>query len=528
MDASVAETPKTAAMPAWMISAVTHVAILAIFSLVVFLTTTHEEEAPIIPLTMIDPPPPIDPPPTHGALPSDEPTAHIVTEPAEVDAPHSDLVVIDDEQIASTEDDGAQDNAKGREEAIAEMETGGEGAFMAIGAGSGAKGLLGQRGGGGGSRVLTSTTRCTFRPRGTPVTIERVDRALRWFKRHQSPDGRWDVDGYQLNCADGGRCEPGTEHVGISGDVACTAYALMCFNSAGYTHRVGGGQYRKVIAQAIEWLVANQGADGVWGGRNYEHAVATMAIAEAYAMSRDKRLREPAQRGVDVILARQARADGYGLVWDYVQPNPERNDASVSGWNVMALKSAAAADLDVGDGMVGAKRWLVGAWQAANPHHAKLDPYTGTSSFPYVWNATTGAVEIGKPGADAHDLAPVGALCAVFLGATGGDPMLESLCNHIERHQTPTAWPTNTYYLYYNTLAMFQAGEKRFERWNARFAPLLIAHQRGDGCFDGSWDFAGTKFPGHGTGRLLSTAYCCLTLQVYDRYALVHDLPKRK
>ncbi len=528
MDTPVARAPKAAVMPAWMISGVTHLAILAIFSLVVFLTTAPDEEAPVLPLTMIDRPlepttcPPVDTP----IDPSTTALLPIETEPADVDTPFSDIDVIEEQPLAT--DDGGEDDANGRDEAIADMEMGGEGAFMAIGAGTGGKGLFGPRGKGRAPRGQSN------RPPGTPgveppaETFCRVDRALRWFKRHQSPDGRWDVDGYQLNCTDGGRCEPGAEHVGMSGDVACTAYALMCFNSAGYTHRFGGGQYRKVIAQAIDWLVANQAADGLWGERNYEHAVATMAIAEAYAMSGDKRLRAPAQRGVEVILARQARADGYGLGWDYVQPNPARNDASVSGWNVMALKSASAAGLNVGDGMAGAKRWLVGAWQAANPHHAKLDPYTGMTSFPYVWNVTTGAVEIGKPGADAHDLAPVGALCAVFLGATSGDPMLESLCNHIEKHQTPTAWPTNTYYLYYNTLAMFQAGDERFARWNKSFAPLLIAHQRRDGCFDGSWDFAGTKFPGHGTGRLLSTAYCCLTLQVYDRYALVRDLPKRQ
>ncbi len=526
MDQSTAEPQTARVMPAWMISGATHLTILAIFSLVVLMTTAPKEEYPVMPLTTIEQPqlpvskPTVEP----GTIPTDEPPIAFEPEPADETTPYNDLVVDEDPQLSS-DDGGDQDDASGRDEAIADMETGGEGVFMLIGAGGGAKGLFGQRGQGRGPRHHRNddTIRCPPRE-----TMPRVDRALRWFKRHQSPDGRWDVDGYQLNCADGGRCEPGTGHVGMSGDIACTAYALMCFNSAGYTHRVGGGQYRRTIAQAIDWLVANQGADGLWGERNYEHAIATLAIAEAYAMSNDQRLRAPAQRGVDVILARQTRADGYGLGWDYVQPNAARNDASVSGWNVMALKSATAVGLNVGDGLVGAKRWLIGSWQAANPDHAALDPYHGTSSFPYTWNATSGAVDLGAPGSDAKDMAPVGALCAVFLGSTLGDPMLESLCNHIEKHQSPTAWPTNTYYLYYNTLAMFQAGDERFGRWNQKFAPLLIANQRGDGCFDGSWDFAGTKFPGHETGRLLSTAYCCLSLQVYDRYAVVRDLPKRR
>ncbi len=97
--------------------------------------------------------------------------------------------------------------------------------------------------------------------------------------------------------------------------------------------------------------------------------------------------------------------------------------------------------------------------------------------------------------------------------------MLETMANHIEKYQTPTAYPLNTYYLYYNTLAIFQTDEQRWDRWNKAFVPVLEGAQRRDGCFDGSFDYEGTVFHGHKTGRLLSTAYCCLSLEVYYRYA---------
>jgi hypothetical protein len=189
----------------------------------------------------------------------------------------------------------------------------------------------------------------------------------------------------------------------------------------------------------------------------------------------------------------------------------------VTGWNVMALRSASNAGLAVGNGLGGARRWLEGAWKASNPGWRTLsDPYTATSQFAYTWDAIGGTVDIGAPGSDAHDLVPVGGMCAVFLGGHAGDMLLESLANHVVTYQLPTAYPCNTYALYYNTYTMFQVGGQRWATWNGIVRDMLVkAQRRGDGCLDGSWDWEGTRFHGHDVGRVLSTAYCCLCLEVY-------------
>jgi hypothetical protein len=351
--------------------------------------------------------------------------------------------------------------------------------------------------------------------------VSSVDAALRWFKRHQSPNGMWDVDQYQANCSDGVlKCEPGVDQAG-NGDVACTAYAVMCFLGAGHDHMTPG-KYRETVTKALDWLVAQQNAEGVFGERNYEHAIATQALAEAMGLSNDSRLRAPTQKAVDVILARQAvdpqaKDKAYaGLGWDYVKPNAARNDTSVTGWNVMALKSALGAGLQVGNSMQGAKNWLERTWKAANPDWKRLDPYQGMSVFPYTFDATTDKVE-------KEHLSCVGALCAVYLGHHQGDVMLETMANSIMKNDYPTAWPTNTYFLYYNSLAIFQIGGERWEKWADPVAKLISNAQRtDDSCYNGSWDFAGTKFHGHDTGRLLSTAYACLSQEVIWRNVRVH------
>jgi len=190
----------------------------------------------------------------------------------------------------------------------------------------------------------------------------------------------------------------------------------------------------------------------------------------------------------------------------------------VSGWSMMALKSALGAGLNVGGSMEGAKRWLERTWKAANPDWKRLDPYQDESRFPYTFDATSQKV-------DKDHLACVGALCAVYLGHHQGDVMLETLGNYIMKHDFPRQWPTNTYFLYYNTLAIFQMGEARWQQWNLPVARMLAQAQRqDDSCFNGSWDYAGTKFHGHDTGRLLSTAYACLSQQVIWRYEQVKNL----
>jgi hypothetical protein len=391
--------------------------------------------------------------------------------------------------------------------------------LTAIGAAGGAAGLGGLPGAGGRLRKPAHGG-------GSQGSENAVQRALRWFKRHQSANGMWEAERYQANCSASPKCEPGS--VGSSGgsavDVALTGYALLCFLGDGYDH-LTPNQYRTTIRKGLEYLCSVQSADGLLGERNYEHAVATSALCEAYAMSGDQALKAPAQRAVNIILARQnkgAAGDagyGNGLGWDYREANAGRNDASVTGWNVMALKSALSAGLVVGNGLSGARRWLDSAWKASNPAWRTLtDPYNATSQFAYCWDAVSGTVELGAPGSDSHDLVPVGGMCAVFLGGHAGDIMLESLANHVIAYQLPTAYPCNTYALYYNTYTMFQVGGQRWATWNGRVRDLLVSAQRqGDGCFDGSWDWEGTRFHGHDVGRVLSTAYCCLCLEVYYR-----------
>jgi hypothetical protein len=502
-----------AGAPGWLISTSVHLLFGLVFWYAVF--GIREPEVDLLPMRVTT----IDPPPKKEEVKKEleraiETTVEInVATEADVAAPITALEVPVEEK-AQTEELTDAAEAKGREEAVADSEMGAQGAFMSIGAGGGASGMFGNRNGGGKHRALA-------RGGGSRASESAVDGALRWFKRHQSPNGMWDAENYPVNCSENPRCEPGKGHTGSDANVAMTGYAILCFLGAGYDHKTPN-KYKATVEKGLAYLRGVQSGMGNLGPRNYEHAVATMALAEAYAMTSDPELKAPAQRGIDVLLARQAKdakedAAYSGLGWNYTTPEPARNDASVTGWCVMALKSGLAGGLNVGNGMEGSKKWLRRAWEASNPEWKKLnDPYKDVSLFHYCWDSVANAPK-------GHDrMAPVGALCAVFLGHHAGDIMLESLCNYIMQKQVPAAYPCNTYYMYYNTLAIFQSGGERWKVWNTKVRDMLVNAQRtGNGCFDGSWDFEGTMFHGHETGRVLSTAYCCLSLEVYYRYKQV-------
>ena len=523
----------------WLISAALHTMILVSMLFVVYATRKIESEAPPVRIATIAPPP------KKEEMPKQERTLENkveldVTANSDTPAPVTTL----DTPVDNSQSDENTDNPspKGREEAVAASEMGGSGAFMAIGGGGGSSGMFGSRNGGGRKRA-------TSRYGGSRASESAVDAALRWFKKHQSPNGSWEAVNYFANCTDDGpKCEPGKDSAGKT-TVALTGYALLCFLGAGFDHQTPN-KYRPTVKKGIDYLVAVQDNNGMFGERNYENAIATMALAEAYAMTGDPALKGPAQKGVDIILKHQnqdggganakdpkdpkntANDDkggyGNGLGWDYSTPD-SRNDSSVTGWNVMALKSAFAAQLNIGTGMEGAKHWLQKTWDVTNKDTKdKLDPYTGESRFPYVWMTGEDKVSIadapapGQPDSDHADLACVGAVCAVFLGHHAGDIMLESLSNYVMNHEMPKTYPCNTYKMYYNTLAIFQCGGDKWKKWNDNVRDLLVnAQHKNDGCFDGSWDWSGTKFPGNEIGRVLSTAYCCLCLEVYYRYAQV-------
>jgi hypothetical protein len=383
---------------------------------------------------------------------------------------------------------------------FANKEMGSDGIIDIYGPGGGRAGAYGERWGKG--RLANEG--------GSRKTICVVDRALRWLHYHQDRDGKWDQDGFSKNCdsREGPACEnPGTGQY----DVAVSSLALLAFLGHGNSHRVG--YFKKTVSRGLDWLLSQQKPDGSLGERSaeswmYNHAIGTMALCEAFAMSRDYRLREPAQRAVDYIRAGQ----NPGLGWKY-EPQDGRNDTSVTGWMVLALKAAKAARLNVDQSLFeGAINWFDRA--------TNTEGKTG-----YMRPGDNGSVIRGVNDrfAKLPTMTGVAVLCRIFCGQSRRDPQItrgvDILMQNLPVWNKPNNDMVDMYYWYYATYAMFQFGGAKWDKWNQALHRAVIDTQRNGGCADGSWDPVGKW--GMVGGRVYATAINALTMEIYYRYKRV-------
>jgi hypothetical protein len=245
---------------------------------------------------------------------------------------------------------------------------------------------------------------------GTGESEACVATGLNWLVRVQSPDGRWMLDGNFKNR-------------GQANDIAGTAFGLLPFLGAGKTHKPGkDNPYDKPIERALLFLIRKQDRrTGNFGGGMYGHCLAAIAMSEAYGLTQDPFLRRPTQLAINYIVLAQHGEGG----WRY-SPG-EKGDTSVTGWAVMALKSAKMAGLDVPEvtfrkGM----RYLDGCCDPTNEGYG----YTGLGSTP--------------------TMSAVGLLCRQYLQSwgSGNARMIKGVKNNLLTSPPPTAGtaPGSMYY----------------------------------------------------------------------------------
>jgi len=391
---------------------------------------------------------------------------------------------------------------------------------MGVGTGGGGGGRYGGRFGGRENLVA--------RGGGSVATESAVLAALKWLARHQGPDGGWGAVSFQSQCT-GGACGGVGEK---DYDTGLTGLSVLAFLGAGYTQvskpfpdPSNPGRmldFGAVVKKGLQWLLAHQDPEGCFGERGmkymYNHTVAALCLSEAYGMTASSPLKEPAQKGIEFLITAQNPGKG----WRY-QAKSGDNDVSVTGWAVMALKSAELSELNFNKEAAyqGAINWLNEATEKEN--------YSRVG-----YNAKgTGIVYVpGHEGFMHHEsMSAVAVMSRIFMQKSKKEPTLNAV--HLLVQDLPE-WKDKKidfYYWYYATLALFQydgPDGPMWKKWNEPMKNAIVANQATakDGCRNGSWNPDVDRWGFEGS-RVYGVALNALSLEVYYRYVNVFGTTRK-
>ncbi len=342
-----------------------------------------------------------------------------------------------------------------------------------------------------------------------PQTEAAIESGLAFLAKHQREDGSWALEDFG-------------DRPLFRSHTAATALALLAFQGAGYSHMEY--QYQTQCAKAIEYLTARQQANGDLyipmdeasdrNARFYSHGIAALALCEAYGMTQDERLRSAAQKSIDYLVQTQ---DPIGGGWRYVART--ESDLSVSGWCMMAMKSAELAGLRVDDKAYRGVEKLLNEAQAS-PSQKHLYRYNPRAAdLP-----TTRHGRVPTP-----TMTGVGLLLRLYTGwrrdnadmIRGADSLVETLPD-LGTTDKPLR---DTYYWYYATQVIFHMGGEHWQKWNMALHPMLIQSQAQRGRWEGSWNPGGPIPDRWGVfgGRLYVTTMNILSLEVYYRHLPIYE-----
>ena len=383
-------------------------------------------------------------------------------------------------------------------------------------------------GGGGGSGFGKLGRRASRGAAGGTATQRAVEYGLEWLAKHQNPEGYWSGAAFDEECGQLGDDVICDGAGGPLHDVGLTSLSLLAFLGAGETNK--SGKYRDTVKRGLLWLKDGQDtetgnfANPLVAQHTYDHILATLVFCEAYALTQQHFLEDPANDGLRYMYAIR----NPGRAWRYAPDVAEmqdpalQNDTSVTGWAIMAMTTARDFELD----------YDKNALDDAMLFFEEMTDIQGRTGYmqPGQFPPREEGLERSFPGELSESLTAVAVLCRIF-----ADPDLKLPGNQQRVEQgveliaaKPPEWSESApgkrdfYYWYYGTYAFYQA--KDFDRpgwkaWESALEAAIVNTQFKEGERRGSWDPDSAW--GHVGGRVYSTAILTLCLEVFYRYDTV-------
>lgn len=304
---------------------------------------------------------------------------------------------------------------------------------------------------------------------------EAIDLALGYLAAKQAPHGGW---------------PSGRSPTGI------TALCVMAFLAKGYTP--GTGPHGMTIDKGIDFVLKRQNAQGVFAPQMYTHCMTTLMLSEVSGMvdpGRQKKIDLALGKALRVILAAQKVSKPAAMQggWRYA-PTSGDSDLSLTGWALMALRSARNGGADIPEAAIERAVGFVSRCRSAD------------GGFSY------------QPGG-APGLACTGvALLCLELSGKHRDKLTLAAGEWIGEHLPRSAGEAFFYYaLYYTAQGMFQLGGDHWVRFATHMYEMMLRFQRNNG----SWP-AGSSHEAQ-AGDCYSTAMAVLAFSVTYRQLPIYQ-----
>jgi len=298
----------------------------------------------------------------------------------------------------------------------------------------------------------------------------------------------------------------------------------MAFMAKGYTPRTG--PYSHVMRSCIDYVLASptkNGYLGVRGGRMYSHGIATLFLSEVSGMvdpARQKKIDAMLPKALKVIIDAQKAPKNRGEEgggWRY-EPNSRDSDLSLTGWQVMALRSARINGAPVPAQTIKNAMGFVLRNYRDRSHRGILPVDIGgfvyTNSH-HVQGRRGRWVEVINP-KPMVGMTGVGLLCLELMGRHNSERCQRSgnfILSMTKGKDLIDDGRHRTYAIYYCAQAMHQLGGKYWEQFGERLYQYLLRTQGKSGAWAVKGE--GEIYPTAMYVLALSVPYC--QLPIYQR-----------
>lgn len=312
---------------------------------------------------------------------------------------------------------------------------------------------------------------------------------------------------------DGSFGETGVRAAMGRGKYAPTALAMMALASVGHMPTDPTDEGRAINA-ALEFLTKTDPQRGPGnyygsdGSQMYGHGIVTLAFTEMLGMgmskTMDDKVRANCEKAVKLILQAQRvrKSRDFEGGWRY-SPMDASSDLSITVWQVMALRSAKNAGMDVPKSAIdSAVEYLKRSYLSARDATGR--PLNLKSGFVYM------------PGESPRFSTAAAGMLAMQVCAQYDAPEVIGAANYLNDIKLDGSENWFYYGIYYYSQAMQKRGGAQADKAKQMAEQLLLKLQANDG----SWEGLGSE---KHQGRVYSTSMAVLSLSVKYHFLPIYQ-----